>query len=284
MPELPEVETVCRGLRATVLGRTIRRVTVNAPPSSIVVSPSFGARTFEQVLRNRTIEQVDRRGKNILIRLSGDITLWVHLKMTGHFFFLDCSRPIGKHDLVIIEFVPGNTTDPACDLRFNDYRRFGRLRLFKNGELFAQDGLRDIGPEPLEISPEEFAASACRTRRAIKAALLDQSFLAGVGNIYADEALYAARIHPLRLTSSISRAKLIELHRHIVRLLNLAIKSMGTSVDSYSGINGEAGHFQRYLKAYDREGEPCDRCGAGIVRKKIGARSAHYCPRCQRPR
>lgn len=282
MPELPEVETVCRGLRDTVLGRTIRRVTVNAPPSSIVVSPSFGARSFEQVLRKRTIEQVGRRGKNILIRLSGDITLWVHLKMTGHFFYLDCSRPIGKHDLVVFDFVRDNS-DPVCDLRFNDYRRFGRLRLFTNTELFDQDGLREIGPEPLELSPEDFVTRSRRTRRAIKAALLDQSFLAGVGNIYADEALYAARIHPLRLTSSISRAKLIELHGHIVRLLNLAIKSMGTSVDSYSGINGEAGHFQRYLKAYDREGEPCERCNAAIVRKKIGARSAHFCPRCQRP-
>ncbi len=283
MPELPEVETVCRGLRDTVVGRAIRSVAVNAPPSSIVVSRSFGSRSFGQVLRTRTIEGVDRRGKNIFIRLSGEITLWVHLKMTGHFFYLDCSRPVGKHDLVVIGFVPDGSGDPVCDLRFNDYRRFGRLRLFTNGELFDQEGLRDLGPEPLEISGEDFAARARRSRRAVKAALLDQSFLAGVGNIYADEALYAARIHPLRLTSSISRAKLIELHGHIVRLLNLAIKSMGTSVDSYSGVNGEAGHFQRYLKAYDREGEPCERCGSAITRKKIGARSAHFCPRCQRP-
>ena len=121
-----------------------------------------------------------------------------------------------------------------------------------------------------------------RTKRMIKPALLDQSFLAGIGNIYADEALYAARIHPKRLTTSISRKKLIELHGHIQRLLKKAIRSMGTSVDSYIGVNGEGGSFQKYLKVYDREGQKCERCGATIVREKIGSRSAHYCPRCQR--
>lgn len=285
MPELPEVETVCRGLRATVVGRTIAGVTVRAPERSIAVSPSFRGRKFETILKGRRIERVDRRGKNILMRLSGGITLWVHLKMTGHFFYLDASEPIGKHDLVVFDFVgdDGRRVD-GHQLRFNDYRRFGRLRVFADGELFEQDGLRDLGPEPLEIGAEEFAARARHRSRAIKAALLDQSFLAGVGNIYADEALFAARIHPTRLTGSLSRAKLIELHGHIVRLLELAIRSMGTSVDSYRGINGEAGHFQQYLKAYSREGEPCERCGGAIARCRIGARSAHFCPRCQRAR
>lgn len=284
MPELPEVETVCRGLRDTIIGRTIDRVILQAPPSSIVVSPSFDRRSFADILRNRRIEAVHRRGKNILIRLSGDITLWVHLKMTGHFFYLDKTTPISKHDLVLFDFTAGTDADNGLHLRFNDYRRFGRLRLFKNDELVQQDGLRDLGPEPLQISPEDFITLCRRRPRQIKAALLDQSFVAGIGNIYADEALYAARIHPLRFTTSISRKKLIELHCHIVRLLKKAIQLMGTSVDSYSGVNGQAGRFQSYLKAYNREGNACERCGAPIMRQKIGARSAHFCPRCQRLR
>ena len=116
----------------------------------------------------------------------------------------------------------------------------------------------------------------------IKPALLDQSFIAGLGNIYADESLYSSRIHPRRLTSSLSRRKLVELHGHIRRLLKKSIRLMGTTVDSYSGVNGQRGSFQKYLEAYGREGQPCGFCGRDIVREKIGSRSAHYCPRCQR--
>ncbi len=283
MPELPEVETVCRGLRKTVVGKTIRRVTLHAPPKSTVVSDSFGKKSFPQVLKDRTIERVDRRGKNILMRLSGEITLWAHLKMTGHFFYYEPKRKIDKHDLVIFDFVdPANNNDRH--LRFNDYRRFGRLRVFRNDELMRQDGLRELGPEPWDVTAEEFAERCKKSHRMIKPALLDQSFIAGLGNIYADESLYALRIHPTRLTSSIARRKLIGLHQEIVRLLEMAIGKMGTSVDSYTGINGKAGHFQKYLKAYGREGIPCVRCGTFIARKKIGSRSAHFCPRCQRPR
>ncbi|MFH1374330.1 MAG: zinc finger domain-containing protein, partial [bacterium] len=121
-----------------------------------------------------------------------------------------------------------------------------------------------------------------KSHRMIKPALLDQAFLAGLGNIYADESLYLARIHPRRLTSSISRRKLTELHGHIQGILKKAIRLMGTSVDSYRGVNGRAGRFQNYLLAYGREGLPCGRCGTKIVREKIGSRSAHFCPRCQR--
>jgi formamidopyrimidine-DNA glycosylase len=284
MPELPEVETVCRGLRETVLGRTIKRVEVRAPKSSIVVGPSFGRQSFAGVLSGREIHAIDRRGKNILMRLSGDVTLWVHLKMTGHFFYLDPSKPLDKHDLVIFDFTPDGNGTHARHLRFHDYRRFGRLRLFPDSELFQQDGLRDLGPEPFMLNPDDFAGLCRNSHRMIKPALLDQTFIAGLGNIYADEALYASRIHPMRLTSSLSRRKLHELHEHIIRLLNKAIRLMGTSVDTYTGVNGQAGHFQKYLLAYDREGTPCGRCGALITRRKIGSRSAHFCPRCQRVR
>ncbi|MDX9858002.1 MAG: bifunctional DNA-formamidopyrimidine glycosylase/DNA-(apurinic or apyrimidinic site) lyase [candidate division Zixibacteria bacterium] len=283
MPELPEVETVARGLRGLITGRTIAQVRQSAPPSSIVISPSFGRRTFEAVLRGRTIKEITRRGKNILISLSGDVTLWVHLKMTGRFLYIEKTAPIDKHDLVLFDLESAGNGN-ALHIRFNDYRRFGRLRVFPDCELWQQDGLRDLGPEPLEISAEEFVAR-CHTRaRLLKAALLDQSFLAGLGNIYADESLYYSRLHPKRLTTSVSRRKLIELHGHIQALLRRAIDAAGTSVDTYSGVNGRPGTFQQYLKAYNREGEPCERCGMSIVRERIGARSAHYCRHCQRLR
>lgn len=282
MPELPEVETVVRGLRSAVAGRTIDRVHVSAPPRSLFISPSLGSRPFDQILAERRILDITRRGKNILLALSGDVTLWVHLKMTGRFLYVRTGEALDKHDLVVFDFRREKGCDNGLHLRFNDYRRFGRLRLYPNGELWQQEGLGDLGPEPLELSAGDFV-SLCRSRsRMIKAALLDQTFIAGLGNIYADESLYASRIHPLRLTSSISRKKLAELHGHIQRLLRLAIKKMGTSVDTYAGVNGQPGSFQKYLKAYGREGESCDRCGRLIVRKKIGARSAHFCPSCQR--
>lgn len=287
MPELPEVETVVRGLRETIVGRTIKRIRLNAPPASIVVSPSFKNKTFERVLAGRSVETVERRGKNILIRLSGDITLWAHLKMTGHFFYLPETEAIDKHDLAVFDFSSPETrsvgkTKEKLHLRFNDYRRFGRLRVFNNNELWQQKGLAELGPEPLEISADEFVNLLKSTRRMIKPALLDQSFIVGVGNIYADESLYAAKIHPKRITSKIAKPKLAELHEHLRRILKYSIRQMGTSVDSYSGVNGQRGSFQKYLKAYGRDGEPCVFCGSTIVREKIGSRSAHYCPRCQR--
>jgi formamidopyrimidine-DNA glycosylase len=227
---------------------------------------------------------VQRRGKNILITLDNDSTLWVHLKMTGKFRQVDPCEPRDKHDLVLIDFAHDLHPDGHTQLRFNDYRRFGRLRLYPNNELWQQPGLDDLGPEPLEIEPGEFVTLCKRRPRMIKPALLDQSFIAGIGNIYADESLYAARIHPERLSASISHAKLTELHGHIQRLLKWSIDLMGTTVISYSSVNGQSGSFQKVLKAYGHEGEPCSRCGTAIVRRKMGSRSAHFCPRCQRKR
>jgi len=284
MPELPEVETVVRGLRQTILGKTIATVALHAPPASIVVGPSFNGGRFDKILEGRRILEINRRGKNILMPLSGDITLWVHLKMTGHFFYTDKAEPVGKHDLVIFDFKARNKNDNHYHLRFNDYRRFGRLRLFYSDEIWQQKGLRELGPEPLEMTAEKFVQLCKNRTRMIKPALLDQSFIAGLGNIYCDESLYFSKIHPKRLTGSISKKKLVELHRHIQRLLKKSIKLMGTTVDSYSGVNGRTGRFQKYLAVYNSEGEPCGFCGTTVVREKIGSRSAHYCPRCQRLR
>jgi formamidopyrimidine-DNA glycosylase len=272
MPELPEVETVARGLKRTIGGLTIVRVTLR---NTAFVYPA--PRRFATLVKGAIVVDVARRGKNILIELSNDHTLWVHLKMTGHFDFLPADVPTTKHDHVVFHFQGQSHT-----LRFNDFRRFGRLRLYPTDVVMKQKGLVELGPEPLEISADEFARRLRLRRRMIKPALLDQTFVAGIGNIYADESLYPSRIHPLRSTASISAAKARELHGHIQAILRRAIRLMGTSVDTFTGLNGQTGRFQKYLQVYGREGEPCRRCGAIIVRWTIGGRSAHFCPRCQR--
>ena len=281
MPELPEVETVVRGLRKTVVGRTISKVSTNAPVSSIVVGESFKGKSFPAVLKGKTIQNVSRRGKNILINLSDNITLWSHLKMTGRFLYVSQNSPVQKHDLAIFDFI-ADTKKLPNHLRFNDTRRFGRLRLYRTSEVKNQKGLKELGPEPLEISSDEFIKLFRSTKRMIKPALLDQSFMAGIGNIYADESLFCSRIHPKKVTNTISKVKLLELHKHIQRILTKAINNMGTSVDSYQGVNGKPGSFQKYLKAYGREGQPCSFCGKNIISERIGSRTAHYCSRCQK--
>ncbi len=280
LPELPEVETVVRGLRPLLVGRTFARVGVFAPAASIVVSPSLAPGRLETLLPGRTVTAVERRGKNILIRLSGRLTLWVHLKMTGRFRIAAPTAPRQRHDLVLFDLEGGD----GRQLRFHDPRRFGRLRLYPDAELDLQPGLAGLGPEPLEITAEAFVARCRRRARAIKPALLDQSFLAGIGNIYADEALHRSRIHPARLTSSLARRKLVALHTHLRELLQRAIAFEGTTLVNFAGVEGRPGGFRDLLRVYGREGEPCEHCGAPIVRRRLGARSAHFCPRCQRPR
>ncbi len=283
MPELPEVETVVRGLRPILVGKTFRRVRSYAPPSSIVISRSLRRRKLDSALVGHTVESVDRRGKNILIRLDSDLTLWVHLKMTGKFRQAANGERRDKHDLVLFDFENNGDRTDNRQLRFNDYRRFGRLRLFPEQELWQQGSLRDIGPEPLELSAEDFV-KLCRNRtRMIKPALMDQSFIAGIGNIYADESLHFSKIHPGRLTSSVTPKKLTELHGHIQRLLRRSIDMMGTTVISYQNVEGSSGSFQKMLTVYGKEGEPCGFCGGKIKRERMSSRSAHFCPRCQRP-
>lgn len=282
MPEMPEVETVVRGLREILVGETFTSASVSAPPSSITVSPSFNGDSFTELLCSRPIHAVERRGKNILIRLADDRTLWVHLKMTGRFLHQSVTQPRHKHDLVIFNLASSENT--GLHVRFNDYRRFGRLRLFPDDELLSQKGLAELGPEPLDMSANDFVRLCNRHPRTLKPALLDQSFIAGLGNIYADESLYRARLHPRRLTTSISLSKQIELLGQIQKVLRAAIKKMGSSVDTFSGVNGRAGRYQTYLKVYGRQGERCRKCRRRIVREVIGSRSAHYCPNCQRYR
>jgi len=274
VPELPEVETVARSLRRTVIGRTIASVDIFKTDR---IYPA--KRQFIDILSGATFRDVRRRGKNLLIDLSNEYTLWVHLKMTGHFRLRPSSEMVEKHDHVVFHLADENE-----DLLFNDYRRFGRLRLYPTSEIMNCRGIVDLGPEPLEISADDFMTLLKSSHRMIKPALMDQTFIAGIGNIYADESLFRARIHPRRQTDSLSKAKIEELYTHIQSILRKAIRLMGTSVDTFSGLNGNPGRFQKYLLVYGREGESCPRCGGAIRREKIGSRSSHFCPHCQRKR
>ncbi len=274
MPELPEVQTVVNGLKETILGCVIESVRVNEPKIR-KDNPNGGLKK----LRGKKFLKIHRRGKNILIDLSGSLTLWVHLKMTGHLYYLEANTPIDKHDHLIIKL-----KNDINELRFNDYRKFGRVRLIDSNKISSYEGLAKLGPEPLEITADDFVKLMKSSSRMIKPALLDQNFIAGLGNIYADESLFLSRIHPRKLTSKIAPKKLRELHGNIQQMLKKAIRLMGTSVDSYAGVNGQPGGFQKYLQVYGREEQPCPRCGekSKIRREKIGSRSAHFCPRCQR--
>ncbi len=272
MPELPEVETIVRTLRATLKNRTFKSLSVSL--EKCLESPRS---LIPHCLLGKRILDVERRGKHILLRLSGGTTLRIHLRMTGRLQFVPRHTPLEKHTHAVFSF-----QNHSSELRFTDSRQFGRIWLERNGGGGDLSSLADLGPEPLEISAAEFASRARSRHRAVKALLLDQHFLAGVGNIYADEALHRARIHPQRRANSLRKESLLNLHRALQGILQEAIRHGGTSVRTYVNGQGRAGGFQNFLSVYGREGSPCLTCGTAIVRKTIGGRSSFFCPRCQR--
>ena len=272
MPELPEVETIVRGLRERVTNLEISRVEVRLEKCIRGTK-----RTLIQSVKRREILGVDRRGKNIIFRLSRGMFLFIHLGMSGRLRVVQGTAPLEKHTHVIFSF-----QNYPHQLRFVDPRQFGRLFLEKEmgGELIA---LSRLGPEPLGISALEFSHRAQARRREIKPLLLDQQFLAGVGNIYADESLHRAGIHPRRKSDSLPEKALSRLHQALQEVLQESIQARGTSVRSYVDARGATGAFQNSLRVYGREGEPCGVCGRRIIRERVGGRSSFFCPRCQRP-
>src|ERR1700680_2940024 len=262
MPELPEVETVARGLRQAILGRRI--LSVRLGKTDFIDDPA----ALEQHLPGRQIEAVERYGKFMLLRLSlvnGDgasAALLVHLGMTGQIAPNPAAQPCQKHTHACF------LLDDNRELRYTDARRFGRLA-YLSAEPLAEE-LRAFGADPLEVGVEEFVKQA-RTRRArIKALLLDQSFLRGVGNIYADESLWRAKIHPARLGAALRKEQLKTLHRVLRQILQKAIVLRGSSISDYLDAEGQPGEYQRHHRAYGREGEGCFRCGA-VIRRAIVA-------------
>ncbi|TAN36248.1 MAG: bifunctional DNA-formamidopyrimidine glycosylase/DNA-(apurinic or apyrimidinic site) lyase [Verrucomicrobia bacterium] len=275
MPELPEVETVVRDLRAAgVAGRCIRRVEVLHP--SVVVGP---ADKFAASLKNRKIAAVERRAKFIVFRLADGELLTLHLRMTGQLHLMREARS-DKHDHLRL------TLDDGRTLVYHDPRRFGRWKLARN----AAEAFHHLGPEPLDgkLSPTDFAERLRRHRRQLKPLLLDQTFLAGLGNIYVDESLWAAKLHPQRLASTVKPEVAKILFAAIRRILNAAIRQRGTTLGlgegNFASPHQTRGRYLTRLQAYGRGGEPCLRCGTPIKRTTVGQRGTHFCPACQRKR
>ncbi len=274
MPELPEVETIARGLRRHgVPGLAVARVRVLWPRTVDGLSPV----EFSRQLAGRTIEAVGRRAKYLVFTLSGGLYLLVHLRMTGRFQLAEEGSPA----------VPGLRLEVALEdgraLRFFDSRKFARWRLTAEPGLI----LDRLGPEPLEkrFSGTAFFSRLQQHRRQIKPLLLDQAFLAGVGNIYADEALWRAGINPQRLAPSLTREEALCLYEAIRHVLRQGIRNSGTSLGrgrpNFLGVTGQPGRNQDTLKVFRRTGSPCPRCGRPIRRLVVAQRGTHICPACQ---
>ena len=278
MPELPEVETVVRALAPVLTGRRITGVEVRSRAS--VAGPP-------QSLRNvagRRVERVWRRGKFILLDLSGGYGLAIHLRMTGWLGVAPGFAPTRKSDpyLRVVFKLDGQGGGEGRALLFRDIRKFGRIWPGPRQSLLSRRELAGLGPEPLEIGRAEFVRRLRRRGGRLKTLLLDQGFLAGLGNIYADEALYDARLHPLLPARAVCAPAAARLWRAIRRVLRRALAAGGTTLRDYLHPDGSPGYFQLKLRAYGREGKPCGRCGALIRRIEVGQRGAWFCPRCQR--
>lgn len=280
MPELPEVETMRRDLSRNLEGSRVRGVRVRAPD---IVMDGTSPDRFEARLAGRTIRTVDRRGKNLLFRLD-DAVLLAQVRMTGRFAIADAEDPAGRrlrrsigfsHVAVEFGFEDGRT------LLYDDVRRLGGFVLLEPVQWRHRE--RAIGPEPLgsRFRSTDLAERLGSGRIPVKNALLDQRRIAGVGNIYASEALHGARIDPRRPVGSLAPEEVGRLHRSLRRVLRSALEASGTSLRDYRQVNGQSGRFQERLRVYARETEPCPRCGAAIARIVQSGRSSYFCPSCQ---
>jgi formamidopyrimidine-DNA glycosylase len=280
VPELPEVEVVRRGLQSWVSGRTIADVQVLHPRAIRRHLP--GAQDFAARLTDRTVGDACRRGKYLWLPLADtDTSILGHLGMSGQLLVQAQDADDEKHLRIRIRFA-----DPlGTELRFVDQRTFGGLSLHENAPDGLPDVLSHIARDPLDplFDDAKFHTALRARRTTVKRALLDQSLISGVGNIYADEALWRARLHYERPTATLTRPRSVELLRHVREVMTAALAVGGTTFDSlYVNVNGESGYFDRSLDAYGREDEPCRRCGTAMRRRPWMNRSSYFCPRCQR--
>lgn len=274
MPELPEVETVVRTLRGLVVGKTIERVSVTLPR---IVRFSDDTEAFKAGLTGQTIHEIKRRAKFIQFVLDRDV-LVSHLRMEGRYGLYAAQDPVEKHTHVIFHFTDGT------ELRYRDVRQFGTMDLFPLGMETQAGPLAKLGVEPLE---EAFTADVLRQllkdrATKIKPLLLNQECIVGLGNIYVDESLFKAGIHPEKPAGKLTKKQVARLHESIVATLSEAVEQGGSSIKSYVNGQGEMGMFQQSLLVYGRKDEPCVNCGTPIVRLVVGGRGTHICPACQK--
>jgi formamidopyrimidine-DNA glycosylase len=266
MPELPEVETIKRELEKVVLGKKIIGVIVNHP--KVIRQPKKD--DFVKGLSGNAIKNILRKGKLLILELSSGKSLAIHLKMTGQLIY----PGNGKTSRVSFKLSDGKLLD------FNDQRLFAELRLVDDWH--ALPFVQGLGPEPFALSLEQFKAMLKTKKTKIKPLLMDQTFISGIGNLYAAEALFRARIHPERPAASLSEQEKNLLFQEIKDTLNEAIKYKGSSVDQYVQLSGEAGSYALHHKVYDREGKPCLVCKTPIKRTALGGRGTYFCPKCQK--
>jgi formamidopyrimidine-DNA glycosylase len=273
VPELPEVETVVRDLRPLLVGH---RLTAVKQTSRRALRQPWRSVWNTEVAGQR-VSHVERRGKWILIGLEEEKTLVVHLGMTGQLTVESANEPIASHVHLVFPLDDGTN-----ELRFRDIRRFGSARLFHTAQelddFFVASGL---GPEPFDLSASHWRDCLRSCKRCLKAVLLDQTVVAGVGNIYADESLFQARLHPAQAAQTLGKAEADRLRRAVASVLHRAIQRRGSSIRNYVGGSGLQGEFQNEHHVYGRTGEPCPRCGTAIARVRLAGRSSHFCPKCQ---
>jgi formamidopyrimidine-DNA glycosylase len=289
MPELPEVETTIRGLKKYILGQKIKNVFSDAPK---LVKKPVNFKIFANKITGRKIKSISRRGKNILIILDNNLVILIHQKISGHLLVGKwnvknwqpktkgpLSEPINRFIHFLIEFKSG------LMLALSDVRKFAKIELWESiEELENSKEFKLLGPEPLDkkFNFSKFKERLAGKKSLIKKVLMDQKTIVGIGNIYSDEILWRARINPFKKTDFLKEKEIREIYKYIKPVLNKAVKLKGESFSDYRTPDGKKGFFDLERKAYQRTGEKCSRCGTKIVRKKIGARSAHFCPKCQK--
>ena len=287
MPELPEVETVRRGLSSLIIGKTVASEThdtIKGFPNTV--------HDVNQFLIGASITDVRRRAKVLMIDLSTGYSLLIHLKMTGQLVFVGDTRfGAGHPNDSLVNELPDRSTrvmitfKDGSALFFNDQRKFGWMRLMPTVEIPNITFMQKVGPEPLDNSftPKEFMQRfARRAKTTIKAALLDQSVVAGVGNIYADESLWGAKIHPQRLVGSLTEQEYSALYTELRAVMNLAVEKGGSSNSTYVNAEGKKGSYMDFARVFRREGLPCPRCGTTIEKTRVAGRGTHICPYCQK--
>jgi len=272
MPELPEVETIRQTLKQLVVGETITSIQVNY--ENIIKYPHV--EEFKHILIGQSITDINRRGKFLKFHLDNDV-LVSHLRMEGNYSVHKQDDSFDKHTHIIFNF------DSGKSLRYRDVRKFGTMHVYKKGEQNKVKPLNQLGPEPFDeaFTIDYFTERLQKTTRRIKAVLLDQSVVAGLGNIYVDETLFKANVHPMRRAHTLSQEEVAALRQYAIETLQEAIKQGGTTIRSYIDGHGDMGMFQQELYVYGQENEPCKTCGDKIEKIKVSGRGTHICPSCQ---
>ena len=272
MPELPEVETVRRGLEKLILGKKISNIDIRYPKMIKTDLPEF-----QKEMPGQVIQSMGRRGKYLLFYLS-DKVLISHLRMEGKYFYYPTNVPERKHAHVFFQFEDGGT------LVYEDVRKFGTMELLAPDLLEAYFISKNLGPEPTEQDFDlgRFKRALKRSKKPIKSHLLDQTLVAGLGNIYVDEVLWRAKVHPSRLSNSLTAQEARKVHDETIKVLGKAVEKGGSTIRTYTNAFGEDGTMQDFHQVYDKAGQACSRCGSIIEKIQLGGRGTHFCPKCQR--